>query len=105
MSKEVDISKMDSAHQIAHVQSVYARLQKKRPHRFHCVIDMHLNYPRVSVNIKGSLIIKDSRNMIEKGEVTVNGITVTEPTMELKSGDYIRWGIIKYDGKNHCVVP
>lgn len=102
---KVDISKLSVPEQIDYVKGVYATFHKNNPQCLMTVVNISLNMPVVSANNKGGLIIRDSQNMIEKGEVTVDGITCTEPKKVLRAGAYVRWGLVRYGHKQHCVVP
>lgn len=67
-------------------------------------LDNFLNYPHIIQRRDGRFIVKTSENMILKGQVTVNGITCTDTEREVKAGDYVRFGIIRYGNKDGYIV-
>ena len=59
------------------------------------VLDNFLGYPKIIHTKTGKDRIVTSRNMILKGQVRINGFTVTNPEEPVKPGTHIKWGVYK----------
>ena len=56
------------------------------------VIDNFMGYPKLIYRRNGKVAIRNSKTMIEKGQVLLNEITCFDIEKQVLNGDYIRWG-------------
>jgi len=57
-----------------------------------CVIDNYMGYPKLIYRRNGKVAIRNSKSMIEKGQVLLNERVCSETEKIVVTGDYIRWG-------------
>lgn len=67
------------------------------------VMNNFLSQPQIIHCRDGKVMIRDSRSNIEKGRVYVNDAIETSSNREVKSGDYIKFGMKRY--RQHFIVP
>ena len=67
------------------------------------VLNNFLSMPQIIHRCDGKVMIRDGRSSIEKGRVHVNDVVETSPERQVKSGDYIQYGMKRY--RHHFIVP